>query len=227
MNAINHAATALAINRRWPGVPIVPVLISVQIVEVFWVAFHLLGIERTDLGPVVASLEDVHLSHMPWSHSVLTTGLLALAVWFVFARLLGKPRWGIALGVGVFSHTALDLLVHSPDIALAPGVASPLLGTGLYDMAPVALIVETIYGVLCWRYFQGSRALLAVILAFNVAALSFYSPSIPGPEAFMAGRPMLFVGFIGLHITLGLLAIWYFARPSWRNGVTAGSAPPN
>ena len=29
MNAINHAASALLINKRWPGVPIVPVLLSV------------------------------------------------------------------------------------------------------------------------------------------------------------------------------------------------------
>jgi hypothetical protein len=33
MNAINHAATALLIKKKWPGVPIIPFLLSVQLVE--------------------------------------------------------------------------------------------------------------------------------------------------------------------------------------------------
>jgi hypothetical protein len=215
MNAINHAATALAIHRRWPGVPIVPVLISVQIVEILWVVLNLIGIERTELGPVVASMHDVHLAYMPYSHSLASTALVATAVWLFFSKLLGKPAWGLALGVGVFSHTVLDLLVHTQDMAIAPGITHPMLGTGLYDIPPLALIVETVYGLLCWRYFRGSRALLAVILAFNLGAISFYSADIPGPEAFMAGHPDWFAGFIGVHIVMGLLAIWFFARSSW------------
>jgi len=216
MNAINHAATALAINRRWPGVPIVPVLISVQLVELLWVVFNLIGVERTEFEPAVASMKDVHLVHMPYSHSLATTGALAIVVWFIFAKLLNKARWGVALGVGVFSHTVLDLLVHAHDMPIAPGLMAPLLGTGLYDVPMAALVVETIFGVFCWKYYQGSRALLAVILLFNLGAISFYSADIPGPEAFMAGRPDLFALFIGVHILVGLSAIWFFARSSWR-----------
>jgi hypothetical protein len=220
MNAINHAAAALAINRRWPGVPIVPVLISVQIVEMLWVVFNLLGVERTELGADVTSMKDVHLVHLTFSHSIATTAALAFLVWFVFAKVLRKGRWGIALGVGVFSHTVLDLLVHSHDMALAPGVQQPLLGTGLYDVPVYALIAETIFGVLCWKYHQGSKALLAVILAFNIGAVSFYSAYIPGPEVFMSGRPDWFAAFIGVHIFMGLAAIWWFGRSTWRNSTT-------
>jgi hypothetical protein len=217
MNAINHAATALAINRRWPGVPIAPVLISVQVVELLWVVLNLLGIERTELGPVVASMKDVHLVHMPYSHSLATTAAFAVGVWFFFSKLLNKAQWGAALGVGVFSHTILDLLVHSHDMAIAPGIGQPMLGTGLYDVPMVALFVETIFGVLCWKYHQGSKALLAVILVFNIGAISFYSADIPGPEVFMAERPDWFAVFIGIHIVMGLSAIWLFGRSTWRN----------
>ena len=225
MNAINHAATALAIHKRWPGVPIWPVLVSVQAVEVLWVVLNLLGVERTEVGPAFASMRDVHLVHMPYSHSLATTALLAAAVWWCFAKRLRKPQWGVALAVGVFSHTVLDVLVHAPDMAIAPGIASPKLGTGLYDIPMVALLVETLYGVWCWRRFEGSKALLAVILAFNVGALSFYSPDIPGPELFIAGHPLLFAGFIGAHIAMGWVAIWYFARASWRSA-SRTQAPP-
>lgn len=192
-------------------------LVSVQAVEVLWVVLNLLGMERTEVGPAFASMRDVHLVHMPYSHSLATTALLACAVWWVFAKGLGRPVWGVALAVGVFSHTVLDVLVHAPDMAIAPGIASPKLGTGLYDAPMVALVVETLYGVWCWRRFQGSKALLAVILAFNVGALSFYSPDIPGPELFIAGHPLLFAGFIGAHIAMGWIAIWYVARASWQS----------
>jgi hypothetical protein len=75
------------------------------------------------------------------------------------------------------SHLILDLLTHGHDIVLLPGLASPKLGLGLYDAAPfVAFLVELIYGIFCWRVYQGSRGLLALIVVGNLANLSFLSP---------------------------------------------------
>ncbi len=216
MNAINHAATALIINRRWPGVPIVPVLLAVQFIEILWVVFNLLGIELATTEPEVRALNDIHLAYMPYSHSVATTVVLAFAVWLVVARLLQKPAWGLGLAVAVASHLVLDLATHVPDIALAPGMASPKLGSGLYGLPMLALAVETVYGVCCWWIFRGSRALLAVIIVFNLAALSFYAPGIPGPEHLLAGHPKIFAAIIGMHIVAGLAAIGFFARVQWR-----------
>jgi len=79
MNAINHAATALIINRRWPNVPIVPVLISVQLVEILWVVLNFLGIESTTMNAQVLSMSDVDLSYMPYSHSIAGTLIVAAA----------------------------------------------------------------------------------------------------------------------------------------------------
>lgn len=114
------------------------------------------------------------------------------------------------------SHTLLDVLVHVPDIALFPGLEQPRLGTGLYGVPMAALAVETLFGIACWFWFGGSRALLAVIVLLNLAAISFYSDAIPGLEHAMGGRPGLFVGFMAFHITLGLVAIGWFARRDWR-----------
>ncbi|MEW5891192.1 MAG: hypothetical protein AB1768_19630, partial [Pseudomonadota bacterium] len=68
--------------------------------------------------------------------------------------------------------------------------------------------------------------LLAVIVAFNLAALSFYSPSIPGPEHLLAGHPKIFSTIIGVHIIAGLVAVGFFARSHWRsseNGAQQGA----
>lgn len=216
MNAINHAATALLINRKWPGVPLLPVLICVQLVECLWVFFNLIGLEFTTTEPQVASLRDIHLSYMPYSHSAASTLVVALIVWLVTARAFGKPRWALALAVAVSSHFVLDLATHVQDLQLAPGLASPRFGSGLYGIPAYALIVETLYGVWCWRVFRGSKALLAVILLFNLAALSFYVPGIPGPELLLAGHPKVFAAVIGVHIVAGWVAIGLYARRQWR-----------
>lgn len=216
MNAINHAATALLINKKWPGVPIIPILLSVQLVEFLWVAFNLLGVEVTTTEPQVRALNDIHLVYMPYSHSIAATAVLAFAVWAIVAKLLNKPAWGLALAVAVSSHIVLDLATHVPDIALAPGIESPKFGSGLYGVPLLALAVETIYGVWCWWVFRGSKALLAVIVVFNLSTLTFYTPLILGPEQLLAGHPRIFAAVIGGHIIAGLVAVGIFARSHWR-----------
>jgi hypothetical protein len=43
MYAINHAATALLLKKKEPAMPVWPLLISVQLVEVLWVVFNYIG----------------------------------------------------------------------------------------------------------------------------------------------------------------------------------------
>ncbi|WP_296062513.1 metal-dependent hydrolase [uncultured Amphritea sp.] len=221
MNAINHAATALLINRKWPGVPIIPVFISVQVIEFIWVVLNIAGVETTTTEPVVRALNDIHLTHMPYSHSVVTAVIIAVAVWWVFSSVLNRPAWGVALAVGVLSHIILDIATHVQDIAISPWNGSAKLGLGLYSVPSLALLIETFYGVGCWWFFRGTRKLLAFIIVFNLAALSFYSLSIPGPEQFFAGRAQLFAAFVGVHIMVGLGGVGVLAHSRWR---TLGSA---
>lgn len=216
MNAINHAATALLINRKWPGVPIVPVLISVQMVEFLWVGLNLAGVEITTTEPAVRALSDIHLTHMPYSHSIVTTVLIAIAVWWLASKVLNRPVWGLGLAAGVISHIILDLATHVQDIAISPWNDSTKFGLGLYSVPSLALLVETIYGVWCWRVFRGTRKLLAFIIVFNLATLSFYSLGISGPEQLFAGRAQLFAAFVGLHIIVGLAGVGLLAYTRWR-----------
>src|SRR5262245_24103823 len=47
MFAIDHAATALLIKRRYPSVAMTPLLLSVQAMELAWVGLNYLGVEKT------------------------------------------------------------------------------------------------------------------------------------------------------------------------------------
>ena len=213
MFAVDHAATALLLKRRFPSVPFPPLLISVQAMELAWVVFNFLGIERTTTEPVVRSVADIHLAVMPFSHSVATACGAAVLAWVVLEFALGRPALGRAVGLGIVSHLVLDLLTHAHDIVLWPGSAAPRLGLGLYDAAPIAaFFVEMAYGVFCWRIYRGGRGLLALIVLGNLANLSLLSAAIPGPEALLAGRPLLVVSLIAAQIVVTLVLTGVLAR---------------
>ena len=214
MFAINHAATALLLQRRDPSAPFVPLLLSVQAVEIAWVLLHYLGVERTITGSIVRDLGDIQLAYMPFSHSVLTVFAAALLAWAVGA-FAGRPRLGASIALGILSHIVLDLATHNGDVALWPSADAPKYGTFLYERMPaLAFLFELGYGILCWRVFRGNRALLAIVVSFNLANLSLFFAAIPGPEEWLAGRPLVLVTVIFAQIIITLWAVWWGARGS-------------
>lgn len=213
MFAIDHATTALLIKRRFPSVPMVPILVSVQVMELAWVIFNYLGVEKTTTESTVRSVADIHLAYMPYSHSVGTAVVAALAAWLIFKTSFHRVAVGWAVGLGIMSHLILDLLTHGHDIVLWPGLPSPKLGLGLYEATPfAAFIVEFAYGIFCWRVYRGSRNLLALIGIANLANLSLLSPAIPGPECYLAGRPLLVVTVVFGQIVVTLIGVGVLAR---------------
>lgn len=213
MFAVDHAATALVLKRRYPSVPVTPLLLSVQAMELAWVLLNFLGVERTTTGSVVRSVADIHLEYMPYSHSVATGLGAALLAWVLIEFVLGRPSLGRAVGLGIASHLVLDLVTHAPDIVLWPGRDAPKLGLGLYGSAPfVAFLAEMAYGIVCWRIYRGSGALLAYLVLGNLANLSLLSVAIPGPEGVLAGRPLLTVTFIAVQIAVTLVLTGLLAR---------------
>jgi hypothetical protein len=213
MFAIDHAATALLIKRRYPSAPMPPLLVSVQAMELAWVGLNYLGVERTTTESVVRSVADIHLAYMPYSHSVGTAVGAAVLTWLIVEKGFGRATLGRAVGLGIVSHLILDLATHSRDIVIWPGWSAPKLGLGLYDAAPLAaFVVELIYGLVCWYVYRGGRGLLALIILGNVANLSFLSATIPGPEQYLAGRPMLIVTVIFVQIVVTLCLVGLLAR---------------
>jgi hypothetical protein len=213
MFAVDHAATALLLKRRYPAVPLAPLLLAVQAMELAWVVLNYLGIEHTTTAAVVRSVADIHLIDMPYSHSVATALGAALLAWLVLEFGLGRRLLGRAVGLGIASHLGLDLLTHAHDIVLWPHHLSPKLGLGLYDSAPLAAFgVELVYGIVCWWIFRGGRSLLALVVLGNVANLSLLSAAIPGPEMFLAGRPLLVVTLVAAQIVVTLVLTGLLAR---------------
>lgn len=212
MNAINHAATALLIKKYWPDTPLIPALVSVQLIEVLWVLLNMLGWERTEYSDPVHSLADIHLVHMPFSHSLAFTLLIAAVSWVLLRYLFKRPSWAWPLAIGVFSHIALDLITHARDIEIIPFLGLPEVGTGLYLIPVSALILELVFMGVCWWLYGGSRFMLVALLVLNMLGASIYVPQLVGPEVFIGDYPAFFPPVIGLHIVFGWVAVWYLVK---------------
>jgi len=225
MFAVDHAATALLIKRRFPSVSLTPMLLSVQAMELAWVGLNYLGIERTTTEVAVHSVADVHLAYMPYSHSVGTAVAVAVLAWLIIEKGFGRAALGRAVSLGIVSHLVLDLATHGHDIVLWPGSSTPRLGLGLYEAAPiVAFVVELLYGIVCWYVYRGGPGLLALVALGNLANLSFLSPAIPGPEEYLAGHPMLLVTVIFAQIVVTLVLVGVLARRDTPSTATRLSA---
>ena len=139
---IGHYGVSYAAKARRPAVPLWVLFIAVQFLDVLWGAFVLLGIEKVRIVPGFTATNPLDLYYMPYTHS-----LTAALTWSVLAGLawrFWKPATGGALivGIAVFSHWVLDLIVHTPDLPLVGNQFK--VGLGLWNHAAVALLLEVV-----------------------------------------------------------------------------------
>jgi membrane-bound metal-dependent hydrolase YbcI (DUF457 family) len=203
MYAINHAATALLIKKKQPDLPVLPLLISVQLVEILWIIFTYTGWEYFSV-----SNGKFHLDFLPYSHS-LFSGVVCAFISFAIINWSYKNRkLAIAFAIGVLSHVVIDMLFHKKDIRLSPFSATPAWGLGIIDYPLLNFAIEVMYGIVCWWYFKGSKALLIVIIVFNIIDLPImlaHGESLKPFEKY----PFILTSVILFQI----LVTWYFV---WR-----------
>ncbi len=200
MYAINHAATALLLKKKDSTLPLLPLLISVQLVEILWVFFNYFGWEYFSV-----SGGKLHLDYLPYSHSILS-GVVAAAISFsIFNWGYKNRKLAIAFSIGVLSHIVIDVIFHEKDIRLSPFSATPVWGFGILSHPFLNFGIEFFYGIFCWWYFKGSKALLAVIVIFNIANLPIMLASGSALD------PMVHYPFILPSLILfQILITWYF-----------------
>jgi len=215
MNAMNHAITAIALKKKFDFVPLAWLLVSVQLMELLWIAFNWLGLEYITVESEVHTIADIHLTHMPYSHSIASAVLLAGIAYFALGRA------GLAIGLGILSHLVLDLITHVPDIAVVWFGWDLELGTGIYGLPLVAFTFETVYGLAIWRYVRGSIGLLAAIVVFQLGTLSAHVTWISGIEASLADNPRMLAAGVAIQIAVTLPLVWWLSRRSSAARVSA------
>lgn len=178
-----HFAAGLALKGRVPEAPTWGLLLGVGLLDLLFGPLVLAGVERATVTPAVPP--GFSLDHIDWSHSLATSALWSALYGAAFLR-RGRAVAG-AMGLAVFSHFALDLLVHPADLALWPG-SEVHLGFGLWRALPagwwfVELALVAAGLAYYWRrsvadgsFGRRAWAVAAVVVLLHVANAPWLSP---------------------------------------------------
>lgn len=154
---VGHFAVALAAKRVTPRLPLALLFAAVQLADILWPIFLLLGIEHSRVVPGITVASPLDLYDIPYSHSLVTS--LAWSVLFALPWLLSRRfREAAVLAGCVFSHFVLDFVTHRPDLPLVPGGRARL-GLGLWNHLVATLVIEAaLFAAGIWLYTGATRA---------------------------------------------------------------------
>lgn len=139
---VGHYSASFAAKAAEKRIPLWLLFIAVQFMDVMWAIFVLLGIEKVRIVPGITASSPLDLYYMPYTHSLagsLGWSVFAFLVCQLFPSVRGK-RTGLIVGLAVFSHWILDLIVHRPDLALYDSVYK--MGFGLWNYRVPEFILE-------------------------------------------------------------------------------------
>src|SRR5881397_3163993 len=108
---VGHYGVSFVAKRADNTIPLWVLFIAVQLLDVFWSGFVLLGFEQVRIVPGFTASNPLDLYYMPYTHSLVAAigwSVLAAAVYRVAAP-SGNKRASTVIGGAVFSHWVLDL----------------------------------------------------------------------------------------------------------------------
>jgi hypothetical protein len=140
---VGHYGVSFAAKRSDRSIPLWVLFVAVQLLDVFWSAFVVAGIEKVRIVPGITASNPLDLYYMPYTHSLLAALLWSLVAYVAYRaiRAFGashRAAWLVALAV--FSHWVLDLVVHRRDLPLYDNAAK--VGLGLWNYPALALLLE-------------------------------------------------------------------------------------
>ena len=193
---IGHFGVGFGAKRAAPRTSLGTLFLSAQFIDLLWPAFLLAGIERVEIRPGITRVTPLDFVSYPISHS-----LAAVVCW---GTLFGVTYWlvrryragAFVTAAAVVSHWFLDLIVHRPDLPVAPGLGTRV-GLGLWNSLPATLAVEGVtFGAGLLLYLRatiatdrigkyGTGALAVLLVVFYLATL--WAPPPPSVDAIAWG----------------------------------------
>jgi hypothetical protein len=188
---IGHAALGFAAKPAAPRASLAWLLVAPWLLDILWPIFLMTGIEQVRIVPGATAFTPLDFSWYPWSHSLAMSMVWGFLAAMIYRAGTGDRRGTIVVGLLVVSHWLLDLIVHRPDLPLAPGLGTRL-GLGLWNLPAATLVVE---GAL---FFLGFGVYLRVtrardlrgaigLWALVIFMVGIYATSVLGPPPPSAG----------------------------------------
>jgi len=186
---VGHYGVSYAAKRVDDSIPLWVLFLAVQLLDVIWAPLVLLGVERVRIVPGFTATNPLDLYYMPYTHS-LVAALLWSAGAAVGYRLLTRSATSDAswiVGLAVFSHWVLDLIVHRPDLPLYDNTAK--VGFGLWNRPGLAFALEALLSLgglmllLARRPAGRVGPVLFGLIMLVVQAYVFFGPPPASPVA--------------------------------------------
>ncbi len=212
---IGHYSVALGLKKAEPKASLGLLFLAVQLADILFFPLIALGIERASIIPNLTEAAHFRLDFAPYTHGLVGALVAGGLVFLIFRQIPAKQgsnqnMLALVMGVAVFSHWVLDVIVHTPDMALVDG-GLPKIGLGLWNSALATYIVEAVIVLAgLWLYLRATHGttLLAkygmigftiVLLLFNIYNL--YQPA-PDPNSSLAALAIpalaIYFGFAGI-----------------------------
>ncbi|MCP4868703.1 MAG: hypothetical protein GY898_08295 [Proteobacteria bacterium] len=191
-----------------------------QAVDVLFFVLAPLGVERLVLRPEEPGLLKLGLEYMPFSHSLAAALGWGLAA-FLVARLAGRPKLGLALGLAVASHWFVDLPMHTEDLPIASGDGLRV-GLGMWKSQVGSFAFELAFLVagftILAREIGGDVRRRAVLVVWAMAAMQTITVFVaPLPATVLELAIASQAGFFGFAA-----AAWWIEQPLQSNPHAAG-----
>jgi hypothetical protein len=212
---LGHYGIAFALKRAEPKLSLGTLFIAVQFPDLLWGIFVLIGWEVARIVPEYTAVTPLEFLNYPISHSlvgIIIWSVVAAALYYSWPTRDTSRHWQAAavVGLAVFSHYPLDVLVHVRDLPLM-GNDSAKLGLGLWNNPVATLAAEAlVFGAGLALYVarrshrhpvRAGRMLVVVLLLVGVYLASIYGPLPPNMTA-VAVSDIVFI------LAMGALAGW-------------------
>jgi membrane-bound metal-dependent hydrolase YbcI (DUF457 family) len=137
---IGHFGVALAAKKLAPKTSLGTLFMSVQLTDLVWPVFLLLGLEHVRIDPGNTVMTPLDFYDYPITHSLV--GVLAWSAVLGSSYFLVRRyrRGALVVAAAVTSHWILDALVHRPDLPVFPD--GPYIGMGLWNSPWIEVVLE-------------------------------------------------------------------------------------
>ena len=195
---VGHYGVSFAAKRVDSTIPLWVLFLAVQLLDVLWAPCILLGIEKVRISPGITASNPLDLYYMPYTHSLVAAILWSCAgalAYQLVARPVGR-RASMIVGLAVFSHWILDLVVHRPDLPLYDNSAK--VGLRLWNIPWLAFGLEAalLFGGmwLCLRS-RVARSLGTVVFGVLMLAIQAYVFFGPPPKSDRAAASTTLIAY--------------------------------
>jgi len=221
---VGHYGVSFAAKKCDPEIPLWVLFVAVQLLDVAWAPFVLLGIEKVRIVPGITASNPLDLYYMPYTHSLVAALVWSGAAFALYALIARRKQPGgaaLIVAAAVFSHWILDLAVHRPDLPLYDNAAK--VGLGLWNFPAPAFALEALVlfgGMAVFFRTRGARPVPTLAFGLAMLAIQAYVFFGPPPSSDKAAAVTALVSYV----LFAAVIRWIEGRP--RSPLAAAGAYP-